>query len=229
MVNANLPPEIKGHRSLAAIVFTDGVGFSALMSADEERTLELIRRDLQLMSECCMKFEGHVLKSTGDGLLIYFASAISAVACALEIQKALATAATNLSPDDILRHRIGIHLGDVFFSEDDVMGNGVNIAARLQTLAPPGGICISQTVYDVVKSGLPVSATYLGPQELKNIREAVPVYQILLASPLQESLPPVKTATASLSRQEYRNRQILLNKVKNYWIKGVLETSLRKR
>lgn len=220
-----VPPELRGHRTLAAVVFTDGVSFSARMSVAEEQTLELINRDLKLMGELCGRFEGHVLKSTGDGLLMYFTSALAAVTCAIAMQKALAEAAEGLSPQDVLTHRIGIHLGDIFFSEDDVMGNGVNIAARLQTLAVPGGICLSQTVYDVVKSSLPLAATYLGPKELKNITEAVPVYQILL-TPLADSLPQKSLPTAAKSRQDYRDRQILLNKVKNYWIKGVLETSL---
>lgn len=222
-----VPPDLRGHRSLAAIVFTDGVSFSARMSAEEEHTLNLIRRDLQLMSELCQRFEGHVLKSTGDGLLMYFTSAMQAVVCGIEIQKALAEAARHLSPHDVLNHRIGIHLGDVFFSEDDVMGNGVNIAARLQTVAAPGGICLSQTVYDVVKTNLALQATYLGPRELKNITEPLPVYQILLTPPQDQSPQPTTFSQATaVSRQEYRDRQILLNKVRNYWVKGVLETSL---
>ncbi|NET36308.1 MAG: adenylate/guanylate cyclase domain-containing protein, partial [Cyanothece sp. SIO1E1] len=115
---------IRGHRTLAAIVVTDGVGFSAMMSRDEERTLSVIHRDLQLMRELSQQFEGQVLKSTGDGLLMYFMSAVQAVNCAVEIQKALAAANTDIAPDEVLQHRIGIHLGDVFFSETDVMGNG---------------------------------------------------------------------------------------------------------
>ncbi|NEQ39301.1 MAG: NACHT domain-containing protein [Okeania sp. SIO3I5] len=228
MLNEELPNHIKGQRTLAAILFTDAVSFSARMSEDEEHTLKLIDRDLKLMANICRQFEGCVLKSTGDGLLMYFASAIQAVACATEVQKQLTENAANLPQKDILIHRIGIHLGDVFFSDNDVMGNGVNIAARLQAEAEPGGICISQTVYDVVKNNLSLQATFLGEKELKNIRDAIPIYQILLASKTareqvskeQEIEPKI------LSRQEYRFRQILLNKVKNYWIKGVLESSL---
>jgi WD40 repeat protein/class 3 adenylate cyclase len=169
-------------RTLAAIVFTDAVAFSARMNANENQTLRLLQRDLGMMYQACEQFEGNVLKSTGDGLLMYFTSAIQAVACALEIQESLARTADNLSPQDCLSHRIGIHLGDVVFRDGDVMGNGVNIAARLQYEAEPGGICISQTVYDVVKNALTLKVNFLGPKELKNISEAVPVYQILLAS-----------------------------------------------
>jgi serine/threonine-protein kinase len=169
----------RGNRALAAIVITDSVGFSARMSSDEEHTLTLIQRDLQMMRQICQSTEGQVLKSTGDGLLMYFVSAVQAVACAIEIQTTIAAQAEGRSPEDVLIHRIGIHLGDVFFSETDVMGNGVNIAARLQTEAKPGGICISQTVYDVVKDRLEMEAVYAGPLKLKNIQQPVPAYQIL--------------------------------------------------
>ncbi|MCS6813221.1 MAG: adenylate/guanylate cyclase domain-containing protein [Cyanobacteria bacterium] len=174
-----IPDKLKKQRTLAAIVFTDGVNFSARMSVNEEHTLELIRRDLALMRELCeQQFEGHVLKSTGDGLLMYFSSAVQAVSCALDIQKQLADRAVLLPPSGILTHRIGIHLGDVFITENDVMGNGVNIAARLQAEAEPGTVCISQTVYDVVRASLALNATYLGPLTLKNIQEAIPAYQL---------------------------------------------------
>lgn len=173
-----IPSLLRGHRALAAIVVTDGVGFSARMSVDEELTLNLIHRDLRLMADLCEKSEGHVLKSTGDGLLMYFVSAIQAVTCALEIQKALAQMAADMPPNESLEHRIGIHLGDIFFSESDVMGNGVNIAARLQNEAEPSGICISQVVYDVVKARINLNAKFVGPLALKNIQETVPAYKI---------------------------------------------------
>ncbi|MEO0854618.1 MAG: adenylate/guanylate cyclase domain-containing protein, partial [Cyanobacteria bacterium J06648_11] len=181
------PLSPQGQRTLAAIVFSDVVNFSARMNQDEEHTLVLIQRDLELMSRLCQQAEGQVLKSTGDGLLMYFNSAVQAVLCAQNIQKAIAAAATQMPSTDVLLHRIGIHLGDVFVSESDVMGDGVNIAARLQAEAEPGGICLSQVVYDVVKRRLALKATYLGPRELKNIQEAVHVYQILLAVQASET------------------------------------------
>lgn len=165
-------------RALAAIVLTDAVSFSARMSVDEEGTLALIQRDLQLMGTACNHFGGQVLKSTGDGLLMSFASAVQAVRCGQDIQTQLADLAEGLLPQEYLQHRIGIHLGDVLFSHGDVLGNGVNIAARLQTKSIPGGICISQTVYDVVKARLHFEATFLGPLKLKNIKEPVPAFQI---------------------------------------------------
>jgi class 3 adenylate cyclase len=168
----------KTERSLAAIVLTDAVSFSARMSVDEEGTLALIQRDLQIIAEHCDRFGGKVLKSTGDGLLMSFYSAVQAVLCSKEIQKQFMHLAEGLLSEEYLQHRIGIHLGDVLFSHDDVLGNGVNIAARLQTKATPGGICISQTVYDVVKARVDINATFLGPLKLKNIQERVTAFQI---------------------------------------------------
>jgi len=177
--DAPIPPEAlaAGQRTLAAIVFTDTVGFSKLMSKDEERTLRLVARDLEHMKAVCGAFGGQVLKSTGDGLLMLFTSAVQAVACALEIQRDIQKQNLELPKTDRLQHRIGIHLGDVFQHGGDVMGDGVNIAARLQTEAVPGGICLSQTVYDVVHNRLPFYVNDLGPRKLKNIG-TVTAYQI---------------------------------------------------
>ena len=215
--------DIPGNQTLAAIAFTEAVNFSTLIAEDEQHTLAILSRDIELIAEICQDFEGSVLKSTGNGLLMYFVSAVSAVACAVEIQKALAAAGENLPTQDILLHRIGIHLGDVFFCDSEVMGNGVNLAAQLQQVASPGGICISQTVYDVVKNGLALQATYLGLKQLENIADPVPVYQVLIE---EERVADVRTY---LTREEYRDRIILINKVRKYWISGVLETSLRDR
>jgi len=174
-----IPPEAlaAGQRTLAAIVFTDTVSFSKLMSKDEEGTLRLVARDLDHMKSVCGAFGGQVLKSTGDGLLMLFTSAVQAVACALEIQRDFQKQNLELPKAECLRHRIGIHLGDVFQHDGDVMGDGVNIAARLQTEAVPGGICLSQTVYDVVHNRLPFFVNDLGARKLKNIGK-VKAYQI---------------------------------------------------
>ncbi len=177
----NMKPSSIHHsteRALAAIVLTDAVSFSARMSVDEEGTLALIQRDLDLIAEQCECFGGKVLKSTGDGLLMSFYSAVQAVLCSQEMQKQLTKRSEGLPPEEYLQHRIGIHLGDVLFSQGDVLGNGVNIAARLQTKSTAGGICISQTVYDVVKARLDINASFLGPLKLKNIQEPVTAYQI---------------------------------------------------
>lgn len=182
-----------GQRSLAAIVFTDVVSFSARMQADEETTLKLLQRDFDAMREICIQHQGSVLKTTGDGLLLYFSSAVQAVACALAMQRFFAEQAKGRPAAESLVHRLGIHLGDVFVNDQDVMGDGVNIAARLQAEAEPGGICISQTVYDVVKNKLALHVTKLGPRELKNISQHIPIYKLLLeasviATPVEETL-----------------------------------------
>jgi class 3 adenylate cyclase len=179
-----------GLRTLAAIVFTDVVSFSARMGRDEVKTLGLINRDFAEMRRLCEARGGAVLKTTGDGLLCYFASAVEAVACALDMQKHFAELGKTLPPGEALQHRIGIHLGDVLVQDQDVMGDGVNIASRLQAEAEPGGICISQTVYDVVKNKIELKATYLGARDLKNIAQAVPVYSLLLEAQARESAIP---------------------------------------
>src|SRR4051812_301598 len=189
-------PLTRGQRSLAAIVFTDVVSFSARMQTDEETTLELLKRDFDAMRDICTQHQGSVLKTTGDGLLLYFSSAVQAVACALAMQRFFAEQAKTRPPSQSLVHRLGIHLGDVFVNDQDVMGDGVNIAARLQAEAEPGGICISQTVYDVVKNKLALHVTRLGPRELKNISQHIPIYKLLLEASVIESVPTEESAEA---------------------------------
>src|SRR5580692_9059529 len=130
------PGPARSQRSLAAIVFTDVVSFSARMHADEVATLKLLERDFAEMRRLCAEHEGEVLKTTGDGLLLTFTSAVQAVACALAMQRQFAAEAKDQAPPGgALQHRIGIHLGDVLVQDKDVMGDGVNIASRLQAEA----------------------------------------------------------------------------------------------
>jgi hypothetical protein len=158
------------------------------MHADEVATLKLLQRDFAEMRRLCAEHEGAVLKTTGDGLLLTFTSAVQAVACALAIQRQFAAEAKEPGAGDPLQHRVGIHLGDVLVQDKDVMGDGVNIASRLQSEAEPGGICISQTVYDVVKNKLQMQVVSLGPRELKNIAQAMPAYRLVLEA---QALGPV--------------------------------------
>ncbi|NJN22624.1 MAG: adenylate/guanylate cyclase domain-containing protein [Leptolyngbya sp. RL_3_1] len=217
------PISSETHRVLAAIVVTDAVSFSARMSADEEGTLKLIQRDLKLMADLCEQAGGQVLKSTGDGLLLSFSSAVQAVSCGQTIQTQLAELATGRSPQDSLQHRIGIHLGDMLFSHSDVLGNGVNIAARLQTQSVPGGICISQTVYDVVKARLDLNAQFLGPLHLKNIPEPVAAYQIPPIGVAPEEAvtgaDPLDTAVQTLKQDPdlRRVKKLLFGTRQNVW------------
>ena len=164
-------------RRLAAIVFTDVVGYSARMQRDETGTMALVRVDFERMRALCAQHGGEVLKSTGDGLLLCFSSVVQAVACGLQIQKEFGA-----RPADTLQHRMGIHLGDVFRADGDVTGDGVNIAARMETKARPGTICLSQSVYDAVKGKVPMAVEPLGPQQFKNITEPIAVYLVTPAA-----------------------------------------------
>ena len=180
-------------RALAAIVFTDVVSFTQRMSEDELHTLLLVQRDFQQMETLCQQFDGQVLKHLGDGLLLYFTSAEQAVLCAIAIQQALAATNLHRSLEDTLQHRIGIDLGDVVHRDHDVMGNSVNLAARLQSQAAPGGVCLSQSVYSVVSAHLPIAATYGGEQLIKGLPDPLPIYHIPPpAPPLPTPTPPTR-------------------------------------
>jgi class 3 adenylate cyclase len=207
------PPAGPGpsQRTLAAIVFTDVVGFSARMNRDEVATLKLLQRDFAEMRRLCAEHEGLVLKTTGDGLLLTFTSAVQAVACALAMQRQFAAEAKDPAAGDVLQHRIGIHLGDVLVQDQDVMGDGVNIASRLQSEAEPGGICISQTVYDVVKNKLKMHVVSLGPRDLKNIAQAVPAYRLLLeAQALDSSTKSIYSAPGAPPAAATGNRKLFI-------------------
>jgi class 3 adenylate cyclase len=167
-----------GENVLAAIVFTDVKDSAQKQQENQKPTLAAIHRDFKLMTKLCQQFEGQVLKSLGDGLLMYFVSAVKAVKCAQEMQKTLFTAAAELPKEDVLEHRIGIHLAEVYFDGTDVKGDGVNIAARLQSEAQPGGICISWIVYEAVKNHLQLQVTPSDRRELKGIKEPMLLYQV---------------------------------------------------
>lgn len=195
MSSPSLPPLTPDQRVLAAIVFTDVVSFSARMQEDETTTLRHLERDFITMREFSAMHGGTVIKTTGDGLLLYFTSAVHAVEWSLRTQRHFAEQARTYPPAEILRHRVGIHLGDVFRKGDDVMGDGVNIAARVQSEAPSGGICISQTVYDVVKNKSKLHVVRLEPRKLKNISENIQMYHLLLEPP--QLAAPVTTTAAT--------------------------------
>jgi class 3 adenylate cyclase len=190
-----------GRHQLAAIVFSDAVGSSQSMRENEDRTLALLADDFMVMRELCEKHAGKAHKSTGDGLMMVFPGAGDAVRCALEIQERLG------EPDKGgLAHRIGIHLGDVYLSDGDAHGDGVNVAFRLQELATPGGIVLSRVAYDVVKSKLGITPRSLGPRALKGISEPIDAYEITprgKVAPnrkgLKQGRPAVPWAWASFS------------------------------
>ena len=191
---------------LAAIVFTDVVGYSARMQRDEAGTLALVKADFALMRERCTQHGGELLNSMGDGLLLCFGSAVQAVACALQIQGEFGARRATLPPEQALEHRIGVHIGDVFRQEaGGVAGDGVNIAARLEAKAPIGGVCISQTVHDTVKGKVPMQAVFIGPEMFKNISEAIPIWHISAA----DGPMPASSATSFATQLKSQRRQVV--------------------
>jgi class 3 adenylate cyclase len=164
---------------LATIVFIGVVDFEVKMKADPEQTQNLLYQDFQIITQVSQQFEGQVLKSIRDGLLLYFPSVSNAVNCAQEIQLAFGQVA-EVTSESVLTYRIGIHFGDVIFSYTDIMGTGVNIATRVQAEAPAGGICISQAVFEAVKNYLPLQPINIGRRQLEGIEEPMPLYQLSL-------------------------------------------------
>jgi adenylate cyclase len=174
-------------RRLAAIVFTDMVGYSALAQRNEAVALQLLGEHRRVVRAVLPGHQGIEVKTTGDGFLLEFASALSAVQCAVEIQQVLAGCNQSRPPEWQARIRIGIHLGDVVRKEGDVFGDGVNIAARIEPLAESGGICVSRAVYEQVQNKLDLEFARLDAPWLKNIDTDVEVYRaILSAGPLDE-------------------------------------------
>src|SRR6202167_5341545 len=160
-------------RKIAAILAADVVGFSRIASADEDRTLARLRAlRSDLVDPTIAVHNGRVFKRTGDGILIEFRSVVDAVRCAIEVQNAMVERNAGVPEDRRIVFRIGIHVGDVVEESDgDLMGDGVNIAARLEGIAEPGGICLSEDAYRQVKGRLDLAVTDLGPTQLKNIAE----------------------------------------------------------
>ncbi|OCK56876.1 adenylate/guanylate cyclase domain-containing protein [Bradyrhizobium sp. LMTR 3] len=166
-------------RHLAAIVAADVVGYSRLMGANERGTLAALKAHrLALIDPLIAAHKGHIVKTTGDGLLLSFPSIVEAVSCAVAIQSGMARRNTNIAADVRIEFRIGVNLGDVIVEKGDVFGDGVNIAARLEQIAPPGGICLSEDAYRQVRGKLEIPITDAGEQKLKNISNPIKVYRI---------------------------------------------------
>src|SRR5437868_4342391 len=166
-------------RRLAAILAADVAGYSRLMGADEEGTLQRLKAHLgELVEPKIREHRGRIVKTTGDGLLAEFASVVDAVRGAGEIQRAMADRDLDLAEERRLRFRIGVNLGDVIADGDDIYGDGVNIAARLEGLAEPGGVCVSGTVRDHIGGRLPYAFEDMGEQSVKNIAQPVRVFAL---------------------------------------------------
>ena len=160
-------------RRLAAIVAADVAGYSQLMSLDEAGTAQALREHRAAVDPIVGRYGGRIVKSTGDGVLLEFPSIVAAVECAASVQAAMAERNTHLPEDRRMLFRIGINLGDVLIQDDDILGDGVNVAARLEGIAEPGGICVSDNVYQQVLGKLEIAFEDMGPQSLKNILRPV--------------------------------------------------------
>ncbi len=184
-------------RKIAAILVADVVGYSKLAGADEDRTLSRLRGlRSDLIDPAIAAHHGRVVKRTGDGSLVEFRSVVDAVRCAIEVQNGLIERNAGLPPERRIEFRVGIHLGDVVEEADgDLMGDGVNIAARLEGICEPGAICLSEDAYRQVKARLDLAVTDLGQTQLKNIADPIRVYSLEVGKPAQarrvtEAKPP---------------------------------------
>jgi adenylate cyclase len=181
-------------RKIAAILVADVVGYSRLAGADEDRTLSRLRGlRSDLIDPAIAAHHGRIVKRTGDGLLVEFRSVVDAVRCAIEMQTGLIERNAGLAPERRIKFRVGVHLGDVVEEADgDLMGDGVNIAARLEAIAAPGAICLSEDAYRQVRGRLDLAAADLGPTQLKNIAEPIRVYSLQVGAPAEAT--PAKAA-----------------------------------
>jgi adenylate cyclase len=166
-------------RRLSAIFASDIVGYSRLMEADEEGTLARMNAHRrEFLEPAVAQNRGRIVKRTGDGVLIEFSSAVDAARCAIDVQRGMGERNAGVPPERRIELRIGIHVGDIMIEDDDIFGDGVNIAARLESIAQPGGICISDDAYRQVRGKVDVNFQDSGEQELKNIARPVRVYQL---------------------------------------------------
>src|SRR5271155_3396072 len=200
-------------RKLAAILVADVVGFSRLAGADEDRTLSRLRGlRSDLVDPAIAAHHGRIVKRTGDGSIIEFRSVVDAVRCAIEIQNGLIERNAGVSPDKRIEFRVGVHLGDVVEEADgDLMGDGVNIAARIEGIADPGGICLSEDAWRQVRDRVKETFVDRGEQALKNIARPVRVYAVSAApsdavsSPGHAPAAPVEPARSSIAVLPFAN------------------------
>jgi adenylate cyclase len=188
-------------RKIAAILAADVVGYSRLASADEDRTLARLRAlRSDLVDPTIAVHNGRVVKRTGDGSLVEFRSVVDAVRCAIEVQNGMVERNAGLPPERRIDFRIGIHLGDIVEESDgDLMGDGVNIAARLEGIAKPGGICLSEDAFRQVKARLNVAVRDLGATQLKNIADPIRVYSLEVGVAFQAN-PVTQNESAASER-----------------------------
>ena len=183
-------------RKLTAVFSADVVGYSRLMGMDEAATVKTLETYKGVMFTLIKQHRGRVVDSTGDNLLAEFGSVVDAVQCAVSVQKELQARNSDLPEDRKMQFRIGINLGDVIEEQDRIYGDGVNIAARLEALADPGGICVSKTAFDHIESKLPLGYQFLGEQAVKNIAKPVGAYKVLMETRVIDADDEAKTKGA---------------------------------
>jgi class 3 adenylate cyclase len=214
---------IEIERRLTNIFSADVLGYSRLMGLDEAGTLALLNDYKGIMSGLIAHNRGRIVSTAGDGVLAEFPSSVMAVQAAVDIQRQLAERNQKLEPDRQMWFRIGINLGDVIVEHDDIFGDDVNIAARLQSMAAPGGILISGTVFEQVKNKLGLTFNFLGPQRLKNIDAEVPVYSAIMrgasAPPIDvkgghRSEPPFDVKVAQRAAVQTRQQKLFMSAVR---------------
>jgi len=205
-------------RKLTTILSADAVGYSRLMGQDETGTFSTLKAYRELTAERIADHRGRVVNTAGDSILAEFPSVVKAVECAVEIQRTIAERNAALAKEKQMWFRIGVNLGDVMVDNDDLFGDGVNVAARLQALADPGGILISGTVFDHVKDKLSVSFDALGAKAIKNISAQVPVYRVVLepgqeagAGPLLQASDGPPPDDGQQARRDDRRHRFLMN------------------
>jgi class 3 adenylate cyclase len=186
-------------RRLAAIVAADAVGYSRLMGLDEVGTARTLREHRKVTDALVAKHGGRIVKTTGDGVLLEFRSVVDAVECAVAMQAVMAERNQRVPEDRRMLYRIGINLGDILIEEGgDILGDGVNVATRLEGIAEPGGICVSSSAHEQVRGKVPVDFTDLGEQILKNIARPIRAYAVGLSTNAPQT-DPLPSSTPRLS------------------------------
>ena len=198
-------------RKLTNIFSADVLGYSRLMGLDEVGTLALLNDYKGIMTALIAQHRGRIVSTAGDGVLAEFPSSVMAVQSAVAIQRQLAERNQKLEPDRQMWFRIGINLGDVIVERDDIFGDDVNIAARLQAMAQPGGILISGAVFDQVKNKLGLSFNFLGPQRLKNIEAEVPVYSAVMSD---GAAPPFEIRGGPRTTPPKRQQKLIMSAIR---------------
>ncbi len=187
-------------RRLAAVLAADVAGYSRLMGRDEERTLAGLKAvRSSLVDPTIAAHHGRIVKTTGDGMLAEFASVVDAARCGVEIQRGMAEQNVNVPQDTRIEFRIGIHVGDIIIDDNDIFGEGVNIAARLEGIAEAGGICISRQAFDQIEGKLQFSFREMGPQSLKNITKPIEYLRSRSIEPVEVQANQTRTRILNIA------------------------------